>query len=103
MTLSMTTPTTLPTTRTKIQARYSDTDAMGHFSSGSYITVDILRECRYGDLLEVVSWCSTIGHKSLTISSELYANGQLVAKGAVTNVGVDVLTRKSAPLLESWK
>ena len=128
----MTLPTKLPTTRTKIQARYSDTDAMGHFSSGSYvtfmevgrldffeavaeqtggtpstvvanITVDILRECRYGDALEVVSWCSRIGNKSLTISSELYANGQLVAKGSVTNVGFDMQTRTSAPLPGSWK
>ena len=28
----------LPITRTQIQARYSDTDAMGHFSSGAYVT-----------------------------------------------------------------
>ena len=72
----------LPVTRTPIQTRYSDTDAMGHFSSGSYITfmeigrldffrklveqtgtspstvvanitVDILHESRYGEQLEV--------------------------------------------------
>jgi acyl-CoA thioester hydrolase len=67
------------------------------------ITIDILHECRYGDALEVVSWCSRIGNKSLTISSELYANGRLVAKGSVTNVGFDMQTRKSAPLPESWK
>jgi acyl-CoA thioester hydrolase len=122
----------LPVTRTRIQARYSDTDAMGHFSSGSYITfmevgrldffqklveltgcdpctvvanitVDILSECHYGDELEVTSWCSRIGHKSLTICNEIYANGRLVAKGSATNVGFDPVARRSAPLPGGWE
>jgi len=122
----------LPVTRTPIQARYSDTDAMGHFSSGSYITfmeigrlhffravaeqtgatpatvvanitVDILHECRYGDELEVASWCSRVGTKSLTIRNAIYANGRLVANGSATNVGFDPVTRRSAPLPEGWE
>jgi acyl-CoA thioester hydrolase len=122
----------LPTTRTRIQARYSDTDAMGHFSSGSYITfmevgrldffeqvmkqtgnepntvvanitIDILRESHYGTALEVTSWCSRIGNKSMTISSEITANGSIVAKGSVTSVGFDVVTRRSAPLPAGWE
>lgn len=122
----------LPVTRTHIQARYSDTDAMGHFSSGSYITfmevgrldffrqvmeltgtdpstvianitVDILHESHYGEALEVVSWCSRIGIKSLTIRNDIYANGRRVAKGSATNVGFDPVTRRSAPLPEGWE
>ena len=122
----------LPVTRTRIQARYSDTDAMGHFSSGSYITfmevgrldffrilveqtgcdpctvvanitIDILNESHYGEELEVTSWCSRIGAKSLTICNEIYANGRLVAKGSATNVGFDPVTRRSAPLPGNWE
>ncbi len=122
----------LPVTRTPIQARFSDTDAMGHFSSGSYIafmeigrldffrkvveqtgtapstvianiTIDILHESRYGDALEVASWCSRVGNKSLTICNEIYANGRLVAKGSATNVGFDPITRRSAPLPAGWE
>jgi acyl-CoA thioester hydrolase len=122
----------LPVTRTHIQARYSDTDAMGHFSSGSYvtfmevgrldffqklveqtgydpctvvanITVDIVSESHYGEALEVTSWCSRVGQKSLTISNEIYANGRLVAKGSATNVGFDPVARRSAPLPEGWE
>ena len=122
----------LPSTRTPVQARFSDTDAMGHFSAGTYITfmevgrldffhtlfkhsgdtlhtvvanitVDILRESHYGDVIEVASWCTRVGQKSLTISSEVYANGQLVAKGSVTNVGFDPVTRRSAALPEGWE
>jgi acyl-CoA thioester hydrolase len=122
----------LPVTRTRIQARYSDTDAMGHFSSGSYITfmeigrldffrklveqcgsdlstvianitVDILHESHYGDELEVASWCSRVGNKSLTIRNEIFANGRLVAKGSATNVGFDPVTRRSALLPQGWE
>jgi acyl-CoA thioester hydrolase len=122
----------LPVTRTPIQTRYSDTDAMGHFSSGSYvtfmevgrldffqkvieltgcdpctvvanITIDIVSESHYGEALEVTSRCSRVGKKSLTICSEIYANGRLVAKGSATNVGFDPVSRRSAPLPEGWE
>ena len=122
----------LPTTRTRIQARFSDTDAMGHFSSGSYITfmevgrldffeqvvnqtgnepstvvtnmtIDIQRESHYGDALEVISWCSRIGTKSMTISAQITANGIVVAKGSCTSVGFDKDTRRSAPLPTGWE
>ncbi|HEY6131764.1 MAG TPA: thioesterase family protein [Halioglobus sp.] len=122
----------LPVTRTPIQARYSDTDAMGHFSSGSYITfmevgrldffrkiveqtgadpctvvanitIDILQESHYGEELEVTSWCSRIGTRSLTVCNEIYANGRLVAKGSAINVGFDAITRRSSPLPQGWE
>lgn len=122
----------LPTTRTHIQARFSDTDAMGHISSGSYvsfmevgrldffeqvvkhtgsepstvvanITIDILRESHYGDEFAVATWCSRIGTKSMTINAEITANGLVVAKGSVTSVGFDKETRRSAALPGDWE
>lgn len=122
----------LPVTRTKVQTRYSDTDAMGHMSSGSYVTfmevgrldffnrlmeqtgyeqpsvvaninVDIVSECRYGETIEVVSWCPHVGTKSMKICNSIFANGRLVAKGSVTTVGFDLLTRKSAALPSDWE
>lgn len=111
--------------------RYSDTDALGHISSGSYvtfmqvgrleffdeikrrtgydedlvianITVDYLRECFFGDAIEVVSWCSHIGRKSLKISCEIFANNTLVATGSAVNVGFNGETRQSQALPDSW-
>lgn len=122
----------LPITRTPIQTRYSDTDAMGHFSSGSYITfmeigrldffrklveqtgtapstvvanitVDILHESRYGEKLEVVTWCARVGTKSLKICNDIHADGRLVAKGSTVNVGFDAVARRSAPLPAGWE
>ena len=122
----------LPVTRTTIQARYSDTDAMGHMSSGSYVTfmevgrldffntineltgvdqpavvaninVDIISECLYGEKIEVTSWCARLGTKSITICNEVFADGRLVAKGSVVNVGFNTETRKSAALPSDWE
>lgn len=122
----------LPVVRTKVQTRYSDTDALGHISSGSYITfmevgrldffdqishslsggdsmvvahvdIDYLRECHFGDDIEVLTWCSRVGTKSLTIGNEIYANGTLRAKGSVTTVGFDPQTRTSVALPTGWE
>jgi len=122
----------LPVTRTRVQVRYTDTDALGHISNESYvsfmqvgrldfyeeigrttghlastavvnITIDILRECFYGDSIETVTWCSRIGTKSQVISSEIYANGELVARGSTTQVGFNAETRQSQPLPGDWE
>ncbi|WP_317933515.1 thioesterase family protein [Halioxenophilus sp. WMMB6] len=122
----------LPVVRTKIQTRYSDTDALGHISAGTYVTymevgrldfynllakdmgrlvttvvadlhLDYLHECKYGDEIEVVSWCSRKGTKSLVIDAEIYANGRLSAKGYSTNVGFNPKTRQSEILPEAWE
>ncbi len=122
----------LPTTRTTVQTRYSDTDALGHFSNSSYviflevgrldffkkvmdgsdvpftmvvvnINVDIMRECVYGDHIEVTTRCTRIGTKSMVLTSEILANGNLVSKGTVTLVAFDVVTRQSVPLPSDWQ
>lgn len=125
-------PMKLPVIKTSIQVRYSDTDALGHISNESYITfmqvgrlafydeierltghlqasvvaninIDFLRECFYGDTIEVVTWCPHVGNKSLKVSNEVYANGVLVARGSATNVGFNPETRKSEALPGHWE
>ena len=122
----------LPLVRTKIQTRYSDTDALGHISSGSYVTfmevgrlefynqiteqtgldlttvvvninLDYFKECRYGDEIEVISWCSKVGSKSLVISARILANKELVAEGSSTNVAFDTDSRSSIALPENFE
>ena len=122
----------LPVTTTPIQVRYSDTDGLGHISTESYlsymqlarekfymelmqqtgfknavvvasITIDYLGECFYGDKIEVVTWCTHIGTKSLKLANEVYANGKLSARGTATNVAFNPETRKSEAFPEDWK
>lgn len=121
----------LPITRTKVQVRFSDTDAMGHISSGSYIqymevgridffhelaknssvphnaviniNIDYISEILFGEEITVVSWCSRVGNKSMTISNEVYAGERLSLKGSVTVVGFDLDTRQSCSLPKDWE
>lgn len=122
----------LPVVKTKVQVRYSDTDAMGHISNESYITymqvgrlafyeeitrvtgydrpsvvanlnIDFINECFYGDDIEVITWCSKVGTKSLAIASEIFANGVVVARGTATNVGFNTETRQSEALPADWE
>ena len=122
----------LPVVKTRVQIRYSDTDAMGHISNEAYVyfmslgrqdffeeihrqtgillisvvatlKLDYLNECFYGDDVEVVTHCPRVGSKSLDVHNEIYANGRLVAKGYVTNVRFSRETRKSEALPEDWE
>ena len=122
----------LPVTRTTIQVRYSDTDAMGHISSGSYIafmevgrldlfreilrltgvdlltvlariTIDYVSEARFDDHIEVMTWVERVGTRSLTIGQRVLANDQPAATGTVVNVAFDSATRSSVPLPAGWQ
>ena len=122
----------LPVVKTKVQTRYSDTDAMGHISNSNYVVylelgrldffnqihhqcgyfepfvvanlnLDYVKECFYGDSIEVVTWCSRVGTKSLTIEAEIYANGGLSAKSTLVSVGFNKTTRKSQALPTDWE
>ncbi|MYM63683.1 thioesterase family protein [Pseudomaricurvus sp. HS19] len=122
----------LPVVRTKVQTRYSDTDALGHISNSNYVVylelgrldffneinrqtgyyepfvvanlnLDYLKECFYGDTIEVVTWCSRVGTKSLTIDAEIYANGKLSAKSSLVSVGFNKTTRQSQALPTDWE
>jgi acyl-CoA thioester hydrolase len=121
----------LPVTKTKVQVRFSDTDAMGHVSSGSYfqymevartdffyelandskvphnvvvnINIDYVSEVLFDEEVTVVSWCSRVGNKSMTISNEVYAGGRLSVTGNVTVVGFDLEKRQSCVLPNDWE
>ena len=121
----------LPVTKTPIQARYSDTDALGHISSSSYINymevgraeffyalakdasvpysavvninVDYVSEVIFGEDISVTSWCSRVGNKSMSVCNEVYAGDRLALKGVVTVVGFDPETRQSVTLPDDWE
>jgi acyl-CoA thioester hydrolase len=122
----------LPVTTSSVQVRFSDTDAMGHISSGAYINymevgradffyavndlcdgdvpynavvninLDYLGEVIFGADVSVVTWCSKIGTKSMTISHEIIADGRVASRGHVTVVGFDLDTRKGCALPADW-
>jgi acyl-CoA thioester hydrolase len=121
----------LPVTKTDIQTRFFDTDALGHISSGSYfqylelartdffidiskngdvpitavvnVNIDYVSEALFGEKISVVTWCSKLGNKSMVISSEIYSGDRISAKGTVTAVGFDTDSRTSRILPENWE
>lgn len=114
-----------------MQVRFSDTDAVGHISSGSYVSfmevgrtdffyklaqedsvlttvvvninLDVVSETLFGEEVVVTTWCSKIGSKSMTLSNIIHANGRLVSRGSVTVVGFDKSTRQSVLLPSHWQ
>lgn len=121
----------LPVTHTTVQVRFSDTDAVGHISSGSYITymevgrtdflyelgkhsdmpmsvvvninIDFVSETLFGEQLTVTTWCAKLGKKSMTLCNEIRTDDRLVSKGTVTIVGFDTQTRTSVPFPAHWE
>ncbi|MEZ4325195.1 MAG: thioesterase family protein [Polyangiales bacterium] len=115
-----------------IQVRFSDTDAMGHISSGSYaafaevgretffknipderseipwfvlarLAMDYPREGRYGQVFTLHTRAIGIGDKSLTLEQIVHADGKVVCRVEVVMVGFDPATRKSAPVPKHWR
>ena len=122
----------LPVTTTEIQSRYFDTDAMGHISSNAYtqymelgradlfiamadvgeevphsvvvnLNIDYVSEVIYGEAISVISWCSRVGNRSMTINNEIMAGDRIAAKASVTLVGFDPQTRRSCVLPAHWQ
>ncbi|CAH0991564.1 hypothetical protein SIN8267_01673 [Sinobacterium norvegicum] len=123
----------LPVTTSSVQVRFSDTDAMGHISSGAYVSymevgradffyainncyegevpynavvninIDYLGEVIFGADVSVVSWCSRMGNKSMTISHEIIADGRVASRGHITVAGFDLKTRKGCQLPADWE
>jgi acyl-CoA thioester hydrolase len=121
----------LPKITTNIQVRFSDTDALGHISSASYIqymevgrtdffyelarasevphtavvniNVDYVNETLFGNTVKVTTWCSRVGNKSMTIANEVHADDKLAIKGSVTVVGFDLESRQSCKLPQQWE
>ena len=115
-----------------IQVRFSDTDAMGHISSGSYaafaevgretffknipepvseipwfvlahLGMDYLSEARFGQSLTLKTRVARMGEKSMTFEQLVFADGELACRLKVVLVGFDPKTRRSAPVPAHWR
>lgn len=91
--------------------RFRDCDAMGHVNNAVYSTyleearlgvlgdladfilarveIDFRAELRAGEEIEVTSWCSRMGTKSLELSHEIRTPDRLVAEAKSVLVGYD--------------
>lgn len=125
-------PITLAPVEDVIQVRFSDTDAMGHISSGSYaafaevgresffknipgerseipwfvlarLAMDYPSEARYGQRFTLTTNAIRIGEKSLTLEQQVFADGKLACKLEVVMVAFDRATRKSAAVPRHWR
>jgi acyl-CoA thioester hydrolase len=125
-------PTVLAPVDDVIQVRFSDTDAMGHISSGSYaafaevgretffkgipddradipwfvlgrLAMDYPSEARYGQVFTLSTRAIRIGDKSLTFEQVVKADGVVACRIEVVMVGFDPVTRKSAQVPRHWR
>lgn len=121
----------LPRVKSSIQIRFSDLDPMGHVSNSVYtqyfdigrmeffeaigkicevpanvvasVKIDMLKEIRMEDEVEVEVWCSKMGKKSMTLEQNIFANGDCVTKSTIVLVGFDRSTRQSIALPAEWE
>lgn len=123
---------TLPSVENEIQVRFSDTDAMGHISSGSYaafaevgraaffealpapreeipwfvlahLSLDFLSEGRYGQEFTLSTRVIKISEKTLTFEQLVRADRELACRLEVVLVAFDAKTRKSIPVPSHWR
>ncbi len=125
-------PLTLPSVEDTIQVRFSDTDAMGHISSGSYaafaevgrasffkavpepvseipwfvlvhLGMDFVSEARFGQDIKLSSRVVKLSRKTLTFEQLVRADGELACKLEVVLVAFDAATRKAIELPAHWQ
>lgn len=125
-------PIVLESVEDVIQVRFSDTDAMGHISSGSYaafaevgresffkripgaraeipwfvlahLGMDYPSEGRFGQRVTLTTRVVKLGEKSMTLEQLVYADGTLCCRLKVVMVGFDPATRTSAPIPTHWR
>lgn len=125
-------PVVLQSAEDVIQVRFSDTDAMGHISSGSYaafaevgretffkqipgprsdipwfvlvhLGMDYPSEGRFGQRVTLTTRVAKLGEKSMTLEQQVFADGKLCCKLKVVMVGFDPKTRMSAPIPTHWR
>ncbi len=123
---------TLPTVENEIQVRFSDTDAMGHISSGSYaafaevgraaffealpapreeipwfvlvhLGLDFVSEGRYGQRFTLSTRAVKITEKTLTFEQIVRADGNIACKLEVVLVAFDAKARKSTMVPPHWR
>ena len=125
-------PITLPTVENEIQVRFSDTDAMGHISSGSYaafaevgraaffkampepreaipwfvlvhLGLDFVSEGRFGQDFTLSTRVVRMSSKTLTFEQIVRADGEVACKLEVVLVAFDAKTRKSIEVPSHWQ
>jgi acyl-CoA thioester hydrolase len=125
-------PITLPSVENSIQVRFSDTDAMGHISSGSYaafaevgreaffkeipdprkeipwfvlvhLEMDFISEARFGQTFTLSTRCGKITEKTITFEQVVYADEKVACKLKVVHVAFDAKTRKAIPVPLHWR
>jgi len=123
---------TLPRVENEIQVRFSDTDAMGHISSGSYaafaevgraaffkaipepreaipwfvlvhLALDFVSEDRYGQDFTLSTRVVKMSNKTLTFEQIVRADGEIACKLEVVLVAFDAKTRTSIELPRHWQ
>jgi acyl-CoA thioester hydrolase len=132
MTRTIKEPITLPSVENEIQVRFSDTDAMGHISSGSYaafaevgraaffkavpepreeipwfvlvhLGLDFVSEGRYGQEFTLSTRVVKMSEKTLTFEQIVRADGEVACKLEVVLVAFDAKQRKSIELPAHWQ
>ena len=125
-------PRALPKVQLEVQVRFSDTDAMGHISSGSYaafaevgrarffeaigepresipwfvlgrLELDFLSEARFGQTITLDTRCVKLGQKSMTLEQLVHADGKLACRVGVVMIGFDPKARTSVPIPSHWR
>lgn len=114
--------------RTEIQVRFSDTDALGHLNNTAYalyaeqarvelfselgqggnlilahIALDFRRQAHYGDRVHVLTWVERLGHSSVRLYQEVYANDRVAAEVASVVVMFDFGAQRSVPISEALR
>ena len=122
----------LPSVENTIQVRFSDTDAMGHISSGSYaafaevgraafftkipepvseipwfvlvhLGMDFVSEARFGQSFTLATRCVKIGEKTIRLEQIVRADDEVACKLEVVMVAFDPKSRKAIPVPSHWQ
>ena len=125
-------PLILPKVESTIQVRFSDTDAMGHISSGSYaafaevgraaffeeipdpreeipwfvlrhLEMDFVSEARFGQEITLSTRCGKITEKTIRFDQVVRADGKIACELRVVHVAFDPKTRKSMRVPTHWR
>ena len=125
-------PLTLPSVESTIQVRFSDTDAMGHISSGSYaafaevgraaffekvpdprekipwfvlrhMEMDFVSEARFGQVITLSTRIGKISEKTITFEQVVRADGKVACELRVVHVAFDPKTRKAMKVPTHWR
>lgn len=125
-------PVTLPSVENEIQVRFSDTDAMGHISSGSYaafaevgraaffeavpepreeipwfvlvhLGLDFVSEGRFGQAFTLSTRVAKMSEKTITFEQIVRADGEIACKLEVVLVAFDAKARKSISVPAHWR